>query len=116
MVQVNGYKEVARKDGTKFITLELTGGLEMIQSSITGAFYATIRKCRIPSTFDETIDKMMVGQQLEGDIIRLASDPYQYVSPSTGEVMTLQHTYAYQPPGSIQLIGHIPTELVEARQ
>src|SRR5665647_1764654 len=110
MVQVIGYKEVAKKDGTNFIALELTGGLEMVQSSTTGAFYATVRKCRIPSTFNADIAKMMVGQQLEGDVVRVQSEPYDYVSPTTGEAMILQHTYAYRPAGSVELIGHIPSK------
>ena len=81
-----------------------------MQSSTTGSFYATVRKCRIPSTFDANIAKMMVGQQIEGDIVRVQSDPYDYVSPTTGEVMTLQHTYAYRPAGSVELIGHVPSK------
>lgn len=108
MVTVIGYKEVAKKDGTNFIALELTGGLEMVQSSTTGAFYCTLRKCRIPSTFDSNIAKMLIGQQIEGDIVRVSSDPYEYVSKSTGEVLTLQHSYAYRPAGSMELIGHTP--------
>jgi len=110
MVTVIGYKEVAKKDGTNFIALELTGGLEMVQSSSTGEFYATVRKCRIPSTFDANIAKLLVGQQIEGDILRVASAPYEYVSKSTGEVLTLQHSYAYRPAGSIELIGHTPVK------
>lgn len=108
MVTVIGYKEVAKKDGTNFIALELTGGLEMVQSSITGAFYCTVRKCRIPSTFNADIAKMLVGQKIDGDIVRVASDPYEYTSKSTGEVMTLQHSFAYRPAGSMELIGHTP--------
>jgi len=110
MTQVIGYQEVARKNGTTFITLELAGGLEMVQSSKTGNFYATIRKCRIPSTFDANIAKMMVGQQLPGEIVRVQSDPYEYVSPTTGEDMTLQHRYAYRPAGSVEHIGHVPSK------
>jgi len=110
MTQVIGYKEVAKKDGTTFIALELAGGLEMVQSSTTGNFYATIRKCRIPSTFDENIAKMMVGKQIEGDVVRVSAEPYEYTSPKTGEVLTLQHSYAYRPAGSIELIGHTPVK------
>lgn len=85
----------------------------MVQSSSTGAFYATVRKCRIPSTFDANIAKMMVGKQIEGDVVRVSTEAYEYVSPKTGEVITLQHTYAYQPPGSLELIGHTPGKDLE---
>jgi len=113
MTQVIGYKEVVKKDGTTFIALELAGGLELVQSSTTGSFYTTIRKCRIPSTFDENIAKMMVGQQIDGDIVRVSTAPYEYTSPKTGQVLTLQHSYAYRPAGSIELIGHTPVKELE---
>lgn len=80
----------------------------MVQSSNTGKFYATIRRASIPSTFDADTANTLVGQELKGDIVRVSCDPYEYASPSTGEVMTLQHTYAYQPEGSMELIGKEP--------
>ncbi len=43
MVHVKNYALRERKDGETFITLELTGGVEMVQSTDTGRFYATIR-------------------------------------------------------------------------
>jgi hypothetical protein len=114
MVTVTNFHEVERKDKKgSFISLELPGGVELIQSSISGKFYATVRKCRISSTLDSDTAKMMVGQKLEGEIVRVSADPYEFISPTTGEVVTLQHTYAYQPPGSLQLTGHTPVgELV----
>ena len=105
MVQVTNFHEVETKDGRTFVSLEITGGLELVQSQTTGNFYATIRKCRIPSTFDVGIAKSMIGQQLEGDIVRVTTDPYEYVSPTTGEIMELHHSYAYRPKDSIELIG-----------
>jgi hypothetical protein len=43
MVQVMGYNEGAKKDGTTFITLELSVDLELVQSAAAVAFYVTIR-------------------------------------------------------------------------
>lgn len=105
MVQVTNFFEVETSAGKTFISLELTGGLEIIQSQNTGKMYATVRKCRIPSTFDASIAKMMVGTQMDGDVVRVETDPYEYVNKRTGEVMTLQHSYAYRPKGSMELIG-----------
>ena len=51
MITVTGYSERTRKDGTTFIALELSGGVELVQSNNTGKFYATVRKTSIPSTF-----------------------------------------------------------------
>ncbi len=54
MVTVSSYNIRTRKDGTTFIALEITGGVELVQSATSGKFYATVRKCSIPSTFDES--------------------------------------------------------------
>jgi len=106
MVQVTNFHEVETKNGKTFISLELTGGLELIQSQTTGKFYATVRKCRVPSTFDANIAKMMIGTQMDGDILRIETDPYEFLNKRTGELMTLQHSYAYRPKGSMELVGH----------
>jgi hypothetical protein len=113
MVKVTGFNIRERKDGTTFVTLELTGGLELVQSETTGKFYATIRKCNIPSTFSEQIAKMMVGTEIEGEVIRIAVDPYDFVNPKTGELITLQHSYAYRPKGAVELIGHTKVNNLE---
>ena len=106
MVTVTNFKEVQKTDGTSFITLELTGGIEMRQSQQTGNFYATVRKCRIPSTFNATVAEMMLGQKIEGDIVKVEVEPYDYVNEETGETLTLHHSYAYRPQGSMELISY----------
>ncbi len=105
MVTVTGFMERKRKDGSKFIVLEITGGLELIQSSNTGNFYATVRKCSIPSTFDENVAKGLIGSQISGDIVRVNVPAYEYINKRTGEIMTLNHGFSYQPEGSMSLIG-----------
>ena len=105
MVLLTGYKQVAKKDGGTFISLELTGGLELVQSSSTGKMYATVRKVNIPSTFDENIAKMMVGEKLEGTIERITVPQYEFVNKRTGEVMLLQHSYIFLPKGAVETIG-----------
>ena len=105
MVTVTNYAIRKTTDDRTFVALELTGGVELVQSQNTGNFYATVRKCSIPSTFDEDIAKMMIGQQIEGDIVRVAAEPYDYVNKQTGEVMTLQHSFAYRPKGATEVIG-----------
>jgi hypothetical protein len=44
-----------------FVLLEISGGLEMVQSQGTGKFYATMRKCRVPSTFNLDVAKMQIS-------------------------------------------------------
>ena len=114
MVTISNFYEVEKKDGTKFISLELTGTAELIQSQNTGKWYATVRKCRIPSTFDANIAKTMIGQRLEGAVIKVICTPYDYVSPKTGEVIRLQHSYAYAPTNEAKdIVGITPIKELE---
>lgn len=114
MVTITNYLERQRKDGTSFIVLEITGGIELVQSTNSGNFYATVRKCSIPSTFDASIAKKLIGSEIPGQIVRVQVDPYEYINKRTGEVMQLQHSYAYRPEGSMELIGHTQVTQLEA--
>jgi hypothetical protein len=105
MVTVTNFVPRTRKDGTTFIALEISGGLEIIQSSNTGKFYASVKKTTIPSTFDENIAKSLIGSQIPGNVVRVQVEQYDYVNKRTGEIMKLQHSYSYQPEGSMELIG-----------
>ena len=105
MVQVTGFIERTKKDGSTFIALEISGGLELVQSGNTGRFYATVKKTSIPSTFNELVAKSLIGTQMPGNIVRVTVDPYNYLNKKTGEVIQLQHSYSYQPEGSMELIG-----------
>lgn len=100
MVTVTDYNVRQRKDGKEFVVLTLTGGLEMVQSQTSGKWRAVVRKAQIPASFDEDIAKGMVGQQLPGSIVRVQTDPYDWINEQTGEVITLSHTYAYSPDGA----------------
>ena len=113
MVTVTNYTTRTRKDGSTFQVLELTGGVELVQSQETGKFYATARKTTIPCTFDENIAKGLIGTQMKGDVVRVQVDAYDFVSPKTGEIIKLQHSYAYQPEGSTELIGSRRVEALE---
>lgn len=84
MVIVSDYMErVNATSGQTFILLELSGGLELVQSQNTGKFYATSRKCRIPSTFSADVAKLMVGQQIEGYIVRIKYKRFHYTQLNT---------------------------------
>ncbi|HMH24161.1 MAG TPA: hypothetical protein VK563_20400 [Puia sp.] len=81
----------------QFVTLEIMGAIELVQSQNTGRFYATAKRCFISSTFSLEIAKGLIGQQLSGTIDRMACEPYQYTLPEGGQVITLSHTYSYVP-------------------
>jgi len=109
MVTISKFYEVEKKDGTKFISIELTGSVELIQSQSSSRWYATVRKCRIPSTFDENTARLMIGQRLEGEIVKVIVPAYEFTT-KTGEIITLQHSFAYSPSESASLIGHTRVE------
>lgn len=105
MITVTAAIERVKKDGTTFVALEISGGLELVQSINTGKFYATVRKTSIGCTFDLQMAKTLIGTKMPGNIVRVNVDPYEYVNPKTGEIIQLQHSYSYQPEGSVELVG-----------
>lgn len=82
----------------KFVTLELMGDIELVQSQNTGRFYATARRCNISTTFDVEAANGFIGQSLPGSIDRIPCEPYSYMVPESGETISLSHSYAYVPP------------------
>ena len=96
MVTVKNY-HLREGERGEFISLELEGDIEMVQSTNTGRFYATTRRCFISSTFDEATAQKMVGKQIPGSIVRMQCDTYDYTIPETGETIQLGFTYAYLP-------------------
>ena len=95
MVTIINYKERQTEDGKSFFVLEAQGGIEMIQSKVTGNFYATAKKAFIPATFDEVTCKALVGTQMQGEIIKEECEPYEYINKETAEIIILSHRYVY---------------------
>lgn len=104
MVTIQSFARRQAKDGRDFISLELIGGVELVQSITTGQYYATVRKCSIPASFGEEVAAAMVGSRLPGKIIRVETEAYNYTVPSTGEVIKLKHSYAYQPEEGAEVV------------
>ncbi len=109
-VMVTAYHLRQRNDGGEFVSLTLIGALEVIVSERTGRMYATTRKVSMPSTLDVNVAAMMVGTQLDGDIVRVPCDPYEYKTKN-GDVLSLAYRYAYQPPGSKETVGYGEVEI-----
>lgn len=95
MVTIINYKERQKEDGSSFFVLEVQGGIEMVQSKVSGNFYATAKKAFLPSTFDALTCQALVGTQMDGAIEKVECEPYEYTIQSTGEIITLSHRYAY---------------------
>ena len=100
MLTVTNYKTRISKEGKEYLTLEIQGGLQMIQSQVNGRFYATVRKSSVTTTFGEDVAKSLIGSQIPGVIVRTECDPYEYTIQNTGEVVNLTHSWTYQPEGS----------------
>jgi hypothetical protein len=98
MLVITDYQQRSSQDGRTYFALELTSDEpELVISQQTGRFYATVRKCFMPSTFPEAICRNMVGKQLPGSITKTDCEPYEWTVPETGEVITRSHRYEYQP-------------------
>ena len=97
MVTVSGYAVRQNLEGESFVVLLLQGDMDVVQSQVTGRFYATAKQCTISSTFSEQMAALQVGKQLPGSIIKEECDPYDYVIPESGEVIRLGHSWTYIP-------------------
>ena len=96
-------KDIAKRkcsDGREFVALILQGGLSLVQSRNTGNFYATVKQCSIPSTFDENSAKSFVGERIPGSVVRKSCEAYAWTNKETGEVIELAHRWVYVPEGS----------------
>lgn len=111
MVTISGYKVRENKEGNTFVVLELIGSVELIQAEASGNWYATVRKCSMPSTLDEVVAKLSIGQQMPGDIVRVPCESYSYTVKRTGETISLGYRYGYQPEGSREIIGEGAVEI-----
>lgn len=97
MLKVTAFRERTSKEGKKFVTLELQGNLELVQSLTTGKFYACVRKTSVVSTFSTEVAKMLIGSEIPGHIVRTECDPYEYTIQETGEIVMLSYTWGYSP-------------------
>jgi hypothetical protein len=108
MVTVVGFNLRTQKEGEKkqYITLDLEGDIEMIQSQNTGRHYATVRRCVVSSTFDPITAERMVGKQMAGSIERVPCDTYDFTVPESGEVISLGYRWDYVPAGTMRIHQH----------
>ena len=85
IVTISGYRLAQNQEGESFVVLEIMGEVELVQSSVTGRFYATSKKASITSTFSPEIAERLVGKELPGRIQQISCEPYSYMIPETGE-------------------------------
>jgi hypothetical protein len=107
MVTIIAAEKRVSATGKEFNVIVLQGDIEVVVSKETGRPYLTARKTSIPCTFDESIAKTLIGQQLPGAIERVEVKPYEFVVPSTGKKMKLSHSYLYskEPATVLEVVG-----------
>jgi len=99
MVRIIDYKERKNSANESFFALILQGGIEMVKSSETGNYYATAKKTSITSTFDEQTCKSLIGQEIQGSIQKHKCEPYEFVVPETGEVVSRDYRWVFAKEG-----------------
>ena len=95
MVKIIDYQKKQNKDGEDFFLLVLQGGLQIVKSQETNRCYATMKQATMSTTFDEITCKSLVGEEIPGSIVKVETDPYDFVKPDTGEIVTLSHRWEY---------------------
>lgn len=95
MVTITDYKTIEKENGESFNLLIVQGGLQVEKSKTTGKTYFTAKTATVSSTFDENMCKSLIGQQIDGSVEKVSVEPYEYTVPSTGEIITLNHSYQY---------------------
>lgn len=97
MVTIIGFTQRVNKEGKPFISLQIQGDITMVQSSDSGRWYATAKRCSITSTFDEEVAKSLVGKQIPGRVEKVDCEQYDFTVPETGEIISLRHSYEFVP-------------------
>ena len=97
MVTIVDYALRQTAEGKEFFALVLQSGIDMVLSKTTGRYYATSKQTTVPSTFNESTCKSLVGEKIPGVIVREACEPYSYTVKETGEILELSHHWVYYP-------------------
>jgi hypothetical protein len=93
MVLIEKLRELEDASGKTFVVLDLVSAEPTVKvSQATGKPYLTLLRASISCTFSKEVAATLVGQKLPGKIQKVEVDPYEYISPSTGVVMILNHT------------------------
>lgn len=114
MVTIVDYKEYQKEDGTNFCALVVQGGMEAIKSKETGRTYFTAKKAHVACTFNAEMCQSLIGNEIDGKVKRVEVEPYEYINPETGEIMTLSHRYEYIGAEEETLDNHLVSETVVA--
>ena len=95
MVKIIDFHQRENDEGKEFFVLEVVGEVEFVKSQNTNKTYATRKRVFIPTTFNEEACTDLIGQSIEGSIIKEECDSYEYTIKETGEIITLDYRYVF---------------------
>jgi len=95
---INYAKRTSNEEAKDFFALILQGGIHFVQSKKTGQFYATAKKASIASTFDENYCKKLIGTTIEGTIVKVKTEPYNFTIEGTEETISIDYKWQFRPP------------------
>lgn len=98
MVTVKEVKKAENSMGEEFFGLIVQSGAVAVKSKETGRVYFTAKTAFVSTTFDEETATSMIGQEFEGTIKKVETEPYEYTIEETGEVIELSHRWEYHDP------------------
>lgn len=98
MVTVKEVKKAENSMGEEFFGLIVQSGAVAVKSKETGRVYFTAKTAFVSTTFDEETANSMIGQEFDGTIKKVETDPYEYTIEETGEVVELSHRWEYHDP------------------
>jgi hypothetical protein len=93
MIIIEGVAERKNQKGETFVSLLLTGNVEMVKNK-KGGFYATVRKASVPSTISLVAAKSLIGTKMPGTIKKVPCEAYMFKTQS-GEEVEIDFTYEY---------------------
>jgi hypothetical protein len=112
MTTIIDFVKRKNKEGVEFNALILQGGIELVKSKETGAWYATSKRASITSTLDDATCQNLIGTQIPGSVQRVETEPYDFTVKDTGEVLTLTHRWVYLRDGEVLAVQVVAPEKV----
>ena len=98
MVTVKEIKKAENSKGEEFYGLIVESGAVSVKSKKTGRVYITAKTAFVSTTFDEEAASSLIGEQFEGTVRKVSTDPYEYTIKETGEIIELSHRWEYVDP------------------
>ena len=95
MAKIEKVEKRISADGNVFTSIGLVQF--STHTSETGKVSLVARRANITSNISPDLLQDQIGLDLPGNIVKVDCQPYDWVNPSTGEVVKLAHTYTFQP-------------------